>query len=284
MTDTIAVLMTCHNRAQKTLRCLEALYAQKTDKDIEYHIFLVDDGSTDNTSEAVKSKYPQAIVIRGNGSLFWNRGMHLAFETALKTGFDFYLWLNDDTFLYTSAVDSMLSVHASLAEKGEGNSIVAASTKDPDTKDFSYGGYRLRKNLLNPLDLYLVEPEQEAIPVVTFCGNCVLIPEAVADLVGNMDPVYQHRWGDVDYGLQAREKGCGNWMAPGYQGECDVNPNADRWRDAALPLKERITELHSLKGVGKDDWKRYTSKHGGTFWLLVWIRPYLRVAYDTFKL
>ena len=283
MTETIAVLMTCHNRAQKTLKCLDALYAQKTDKDISYHVFLVDDGSTDGTSDIVKSNYPDAAIIRGDGSLFWNRGMHLAFKTALVTGFDYYLWLNDDTFLYDDAVDAMLSVHKTLSVKNKPNSIVAASTKDPDTGDFSYGGYRKRKNWLNPLDLYQVPPEDEAIEVVTSCGNCVLIPSSVTDLVGNMDPAYQHRWGDVDYGLQACAKGCSVWMAPGYQGECGDNPNADRWRDASLPLKERISELHSLKGLSRADWKRYTSKHAGPFWFMVWVRPYLRLMVDTVK-
>lgn len=283
MTDKIAVLMTCHNRVEKTTACLKALYAQKTDKNINYHIFLVDDGSTDGTADAVRKKYPDATIILGDGSLFWNRGMHLAFQAALKSKCDYFLWLNDDTFLYEDAIDTMLSVYEELKQKGRDKSIVAASTKDPETGAFSYGGYRLRKNVLNPLDLYLVEPENTAVPVVTFCGNCVLIPMAVADVVGNMDPEYQHRWGDVDYGLRARKKGCESWIAPGYQGECGDNPNADRWRDSSLPLRERLRELHSLKGVGKEDWKRYTRAHAGSFWFLVWVRPYLRIAYDTFK-
>lgn len=89
----IAVLLTCFNRVLKTINCLEALYAQQG-LNIRFvvEIFLVDDGSTDGTSEAVSNKFPEVIIIKGNGSLFWNKGMHLAWETAsMRQKYDFYL-------------------------------------------------------------------------------------------------------------------------------------------------------------------------------------------------
>ena len=69
---TIAVLMTCHNRKDKTLASLDSLFQQKMPADFRLEVYLVDDASTDGTAEAVTQKYPEVKVVEGNGSLFLN--------------------------------------------------------------------------------------------------------------------------------------------------------------------------------------------------------------------
>lgn len=282
MRTTIAVLMTCHNRVQKTLACMAALFGQTACDKVHIEVFLVDDGSVDGTGAAVAEKYPGTHIIHGDGTLFWNRGMHRAFAESLKRGFDYYLWLNDDTYLYQDSLEKMLEAHVSLAEAGSPMSIIAASTRDPKTGKLTYGGYR-RVGRFNPLDLRMVPPQDKPIRCDTVCGNYVLIPRAVVDVVGNMDPLYVHRWGDVDYGLRAVAAGCQLWVGPGYLADCEGNVKADKWRDRSLPLRVRLKELHSLKGVGKHDWVRYVRKHGGLFWPFIWARPYLRIILDTIR-
>ena len=93
----ISVLLTCHNRKEKTLICLRKLFEQDV-RNVEFDVFLVDDGCTDGTAEAVREEFPKIHIIQGDGSLFWNRGMCLAWEEARKNGaHDAVLWLNDDT-------------------------------------------------------------------------------------------------------------------------------------------------------------------------------------------
>ena len=50
----LAVLLTCHNRKDKTLACLESFYLAEKPVGYTFDIFLVDDGSTDGTNNAVK--------------------------------------------------------------------------------------------------------------------------------------------------------------------------------------------------------------------------------------
>jgi GT2 family glycosyltransferase len=115
------------------------------------------------------------------------------------------------------------------------------------------------------------------------CGNCVLIPNAVANIVGNIAPEYRHKWGDVDYGMRAVKSGCQVWIAPGYLADCSANPDADRWQTPGVPLKERLAELHSVKGLGKQDWFRVVRRHAGVMWPLVWLSPYVRVLISSLK-
>lgn len=279
---TVAVLMACHNRVKQTLKCLSVLFEQSVCGSIKLEVFLVDDGSTDGTGRIVQEKYPELNVIYGTGDLFWNGGMHRAFDEALEKGFDYYLWLNDDTYLYNDSLEKMIETEKALSQRGGIASIVVASTRDPKSGEFTYGGYR-RTSDLNPLSLRLVSPEEEPMRCDTMCGNCVLIPREVADVVGNVDPDYKHRWGDVDYGLRAQDQECQVWIGPGYLADCEGNLNADRWRDNKLPLRQRYNELHSIKGLGKKDWYRFVKKHGGMFWPFIWVRPYMKIVYDTFR-
>lgn len=80
----IAVLLTCHNRREKTLTCLQSLYECQLPDNFDLDVTLVDDGSTDDTTRSVKENFPNITIIHGNGHLFWNRGMYLAWNNASK--------------------------------------------------------------------------------------------------------------------------------------------------------------------------------------------------------
>ena len=64
---TIAILMTCYNRKEKTMASLAGIFKQKILENIQLQVYLVDDGSADGTSEAVAQTYPQVKIIPGDG-------------------------------------------------------------------------------------------------------------------------------------------------------------------------------------------------------------------------
>jgi GT2 family glycosyltransferase len=179
---TIAVLLTVFNRKEKTLTCLQNLLLQVLPKDFVLDVFLVNDGCTDGTPEAVKAQFPSVNIINSNGNLFWNRGMHLAWQTAAKTkDYDFYLWLNDDTMLNENALIVLLQT--SLQK--EHQSIIVGSTSALDgNEEVTYGGRRNKTGLITPTN--------EPIECDYFNGNIVLIPNKVYATVGVNDPVFHH--------------------------------------------------------------------------------------------
>ena len=67
----IAILITVHNRKEKTLACLKNLYAQQLPNAVEIEVYLTDDSCTDGTVEAIRIHYPQTNIIKGDGNLFW---------------------------------------------------------------------------------------------------------------------------------------------------------------------------------------------------------------------
>jgi len=249
---TIAVLITCHNRKDKTIQCLTALYIQQgLNKDYKLEVFLVNDASTDGTGEAVKNQFPEVNIILGNGNLFWNRGMHLAWETAAVTkDFDYYLWLNDDTFLENNAIQFLL--HEKFSD-----AIVSGTTQSQHDQKATYGGYtnKLRK-LLIPNGNYQKSD---------YCnGNCVLIPKKVFHKLGNLDPIFHHALGDFDYSLRARKKGIDILVAPEFIGYCETHASSPKWRSNSLNFIKRFKNLYTpLNGCYPPEFYIFDRRHNG---------------------
>ena len=255
----VAVLMTCHNRRALTARCLESLRAQQGDADIV--AFVVDDGSSDGTAEAVRAAWPAAQVITGAGSLFWNGGMRLAWETAASAGpYEYFLWLNDDVVLDPGAVDRLVCEASTLAD-ANGAVVVCGSTRRPDSQEVSYGG-QYRNHPRRPLRLTVVTPGAKPLPVDTVSGNIVLVSAAAFARLGNLSPAFVHIFGDLDYGLRARAAGIPVYAGSGFFGICEgpdmsgtsLDPRLGRWRR----LRLRWREEHK---VHARDWRTFVARH-----------------------
>ena len=232
--------MAVFNRKAMTLACIKNCYEQiesmKADGRYSFSIYLTDDASTDGTYDAVSEAYPDVRIIRGNGSLYWNRGMCAAWEKAAEDSPDFYIWLNDDTSLKPGAFATLLENSAYLKHKA-----VVVGTAVDSKGNYSYGGRTSSGKII---------PPDPIIPVVcdVFNGNLVLVPKSVYETVGTMDPVYSHSFGDYDYGVRASRAGITSVVAPGVLAVCDRNPGLPAWRNSAYPLKKRFAALMDPKG------------------------------------
>ena len=230
-------MLTCHNRREKTLRCLSKLHEAKLEKSLyRLSVFLVDDGSTDGTGEEVSKRYPETIVIKGDGSLYWNRGMHTAWRAAAAADdFDFYLWLNDDTYIYPSAVSLLLSESAVKQHQA----VLVGATQSAVDQRLTYGGFLASGEI--------VAPNGAIQQVATFNGNLVLVPKSVYQRVGNLDPVYHHAIGDIDYGLRAKRQGVECYIASAFTGTCEGHA-LPKWCLKEVPFFQRLQSLYSPLG------------------------------------
>jgi GT2 family glycosyltransferase len=229
----IAVLMACHNRCATTLSCLRLLFGNVTDSKIT--VFLVDDGSTDGTCEAVKNGFPAVHTSRGTGSLYWAKGMELAWKMALEHEhvdgkFDDYMWLNDDAMLAEDALEKLMS-------KDDGQSIVVGNLVDENGKPvygFNVNGW------VN--------------------GNCVLIPRDVFEKVGMICGEYAHAWADSDYAMRAKRAGI-SITGCGVVGTTEWHPL--RPDLGTMCLRERWNSLFNPKGWNLHDLWLYRKRNWG---------------------
>jgi GT2 family glycosyltransferase len=272
----VVAVLTCFNRKALTLACLQALAVTASRAGVQPEAVLVDDASPDGTAAAVRERFPWVEVIEGSGSLFWNRGMHLAFGHAMQRGADFYLWLNDDTQLVPDALPSLLAQAAELERRDGRPAIVSGASAEPGSRTISYGG-RVATSRLRPFKFELVWSENEALPCTALEGNCVLVPQRVAARVGNLDPAFEHAMGDTDYGLRALRAGFGLYVGKGVAGHCSPNSLGGTYFDTSLPLGRRWQLIRSRKGLPVRSWLRFCARHGGWLWPLVFAWPYFKV-------
>ena len=225
----LAVLMACHNRKAETLNCLSRLMPQLG---MGNEVFLVDDGSTDGTGDAVRKSFPTVRVIEGDGSLYWAKGMRRAWEAAVaeRQNWDGYLWLNDDAELNPDAIDKMLSVN-------DGERIVVGELENAKG-EIVYG----------------------TRPGGLFTGNCVLVSRKVYDRLGMICGAYSHGWADSDYAMMAKRAGI-SVVSVGVMGKSDGHPNRPRLK--GLSLKDRLKILWHPKGWNVHDLWMYRRRNWG---------------------
>ena len=229
----IAILIACHNRRDVTLECLSGLFAAtRALEAVEVAVYLVDDGSSDGTAQAVKKTFPSVHVIDGDGTLYWAKGMRKAWEAAVteKAGWDGYLWLNDDTELYEDAVARILATD-------NGDRIVVGELENA-RGDVVYG---MRADGL-------------------FTGNCVYVPREVYGRLGMICGDYSHAWADSDYALLAKRARI-SVASAGVVGRAEGHPNRPSLK--GLPLVERIKSLHNPKGWNLHDLWLYRRRNLG---------------------
>ncbi len=247
----IAIIMTVHNRRDTTKTCLIRVFEQKGIDEFSLDVYMTDDGSTDGTSEVVKECFPSVNIIEGDGTLFWNRGMYVAWKEAVKYNYDFYLWLNDDTIIFDDAIKTLMMVERA---KG-GNVIVVGSICSPgNINTITYGG-RGKCGLIHPMG------EMKQIQI--FNGNLVLIPMTVYKKLGLNDPKFSHAFGDSDYGMRAAERGIKCFVTPKFVGTCERHDKSRKCWKSEYNITTRFLYLYSPLGYPPNEVFYYYRKHFG---------------------
>lgn len=280
----IAVLLATYNRKSKTLACLYNLKDQEIPEGLDLEIFLTDDGSTDGTSEAIRAEFPEANVYHGNGSLFWAGGMIQSWTNALSSNADYYLLLNDDTYLKRDAVKILLDSCSGFYTQHNKHAIGVGTTQDPNSKEITYGGRKLFSKY-KPQN-YRVQPGEHSIECDMANSNIMLVPAEIVTQIGILSKDFTHGIADFDYTLRARKAGFSVIVAPGILGEC-ANDHDKSWKSSQVKLSERVKYLYSVKGLAYKEHLLFIKKHFPlnlplSFFKL-WLKTLFPRVYDVFK-
>jgi len=264
MTQTLAVLITVHNRKDKTLKCLQLLYDQLPIEGYQVDVYLTDDRCTDGTPEAIRSQFPKVDIIQGDGNLFWNRGMYTAWQEAAKKDYDFYLWLNDDVELELNALAHILK----CSDKKKHIALISGLLSTTDRTTIIGGRIKGKRVPVNG--------QMQKIEIMP--GNCALIPRSVFQEIGFNDYYYNHAYGDYDYSLMAGKLGIEIYTTEKCVGYCDINVKVAKCFQPNVPLKQRWKILHTPLAYAKpNEIFYYEKKHHNIFlafyrFILVYIR------------
>jgi len=203
----IYVVVPVHNRRALTERFLECL-ARQTFRN--FTVIVVDDGSTDGTAELVRDKFPEAILLRGDGNLWWSGATNLGIRHALKIASenDALLIINDDLEVDPIYLDRLCDVWRSHPNTLIGSVVVDLSSPDR----ILYGGETLNRWLAKSRWLNAGKRLTEFAPdhrvkVSVLNGMGTLVPASVFRDVGLYDEKHFQQGGDDEFSARASDKG-----------------------------------------------------------------------------
>ena len=272
MKKRVLALFTCFNRREKTERCVNSLRNSNFDIDIDF--LVCDDNSTDGTTEALK-KYERVKILGGTGSLFYTGGMRMIIAEAQQNyrDYDYYLLMNDDVLFDTHAIDDIVR-----QAENKNNAVIVGCTYGRN-HELTYGGI-IFDNPSKKVRYTKFGPGNDALRCDTFHANCVLIPRKVFFDAENMDEVYNHSLGDLDYGLKISRMGYDILVSEKYIGSCIIDSPQNTWVDKQLSRIERIRKKESKKGVPTNEWFHFVRKNFGLKMAIIYsITPYIKILF-----
>ncbi len=197
----ISVIITTWNRKDSLKNCLESIEKQSY---YNYEIIVVDNNSTDNTSEFVKSKYKEVRLI----TLDTNYGPAYARNIATEQAHgDLLFYVDSDNILDQ---DCMKELSNALNSDDTIGFVGPKMYYWEDKKRLWYAGVKL--NMLTSQPQYygtdeLDEGQCDEIREVSHIPNCWMTKKEVVNKTNLIDTIYFIFYEEADWAIRAEQAG-----------------------------------------------------------------------------
>lgn len=236
----VFVVVPAHNRRQTTRECLLALSRQEG---VDTTVVVVDDGSTDGTSEMIVKEFPDVALLHGDGELWWTGATNMGVRWALERcePADYILTLNDDVWVSPDYVEKLArfahrcqrTIIGSVCLESLGRGVVTDGGVHVEWRTARWWCDNAGKELAECAVLGVAETSPDALS-----GRGTLIPVQCFWEVGLYDERRLPQYGaDYEFSIRAQRAGYGlkmSYDAPVYShvAETDIYEEQRRPRGA----------------------------------------------------
>jgi N-acetylglucosaminyl-diphospho-decaprenol L-rhamnosyltransferase len=212
----ISIVIISYNVRDYLLECLASVYAVDS---IRYEVIVVDNASTDSSMEAVRSKFPQVIIIENKV----NKGFPAANNQAFKIAKGNYIFmLNPDAVLYKGSLETLYNfleketdVHVVAPQLMNSDSTVQQSVWRYPTMGNIFSEMFYLKHFLKNKNYNDVD-KTKLFEADSFSGAAILFRRSVMESIGMLDESLF--WiEDVDFCYRAKKAGFKLMYYPGAQ-------------------------------------------------------------------
>lgn len=211
MASKVLIVILTHNSAEYIGDCLSSLKKVDYPKD-DFEILLIDNASSDNTSEMVRGILPEATTIINDQNIGFAAGNNIGFKYAIDYNFDYVYLLNHDTVVQPdfltkavilAEVDSNIGAVQSKLLLFQDKEKINSIGNEIHYLGFAFaGGYKLADRLLKPREITYPS------------GACTLFRVASLIKTGVFNPEFFMYHEDTDLGWRLWLNGYKVMLAP----------------------------------------------------------------------
>lgn len=236
-----SVIIINWNTRDLLLQCIDSIY--RTIKNLSFEIWVVDNGSSDDSVDAVKSKFPDVMIIENKENLGFAKANNQAFR---KMNGRYAVLLNSDTMLTDGATETIVKFMNENSKIGicGGQLLNADGTKQNSMANIP----NLATELLNKSLLRRLFPEKypgkeldfkKPVEVESIIGAYMIVRKDAINDVGLMDEDYFFFFEETDWCLRMKKKGWMIFHHPGAKiyhfqgqsaGKVNVRARIEYWR------------------------------------------------------
>lgn len=224
MMKKISILIPIYNRLEITKKGLASIfnsieYYLKNDSfNFHFDLVVIDDGSTDGSSDYIVHNYPSVYIVKGDGNLWWAGAINVGIDFAIdKLGSNYVLLWNDDCIIQE---DYFLNVVKLLDNENSQVTIFSSMVyhlSNPKKVFYAGGTFDFQKALKKTIGSNELDEGQFKNKVKSQWsgGMGVLIPSAIIKSIGKIDnETFPQYYGDADFGLRASKAGYQMYCVP----------------------------------------------------------------------
>ncbi len=217
----LSIVLVNWNTRDLTIACIQSILDNPPDRTCD--IWLVDNGSTDDTADAVRELFPSVNLIAHDTKISYSLANNEAGE---RSAGRHLLFLNVDTVVHAGALELMcayLDAHPDCGMVGckllnrDGSVQRSAWRGYPGVKSAlidAFYVWKLLPSLVADSEVVYSNPV-EPIDVDHLLGACMMITRAVGEQVGLMDPAYPFYLVETDWCRRITRAGYRVVYAPG---------------------------------------------------------------------
>lgn len=235
--EKIYCIIASYNAEKWIEKCLNSIVASSLD----CHIVVIDNKSTDRTTELIKSDFPLVKLIENVENVGFGKANNIGIKWAYSEGADYFFLLNQDAWVEPDTIQKLIKKHQSHPEFGILSPLHFFDCKTLDRKFKSY-----LKGQGNEIIQNLHSDVSEVIYRVRFVNAAIwMVSRRCIDTVGLFAPIFVHYGEDTNYAHR-----CGF-----HKLKIGIYPKAIAYHEREQsPPKENNIELRKLLSRDKSYW------------------------------
>lgn len=207
----VSIVTVNYNQTELTLALLESIRRQDY---APVQVIVVDNGSRENPTQIIQTRFPDTICIRSEQNLGFAGGNNLALPAAKG---DYLFFVNNDAEITPGCIATLAQHFKAFPQTGIVSPLLCYFGHNPEL--IQYAGMT-SVNPLTARNRTIGEREPNAqqytqsAPTAYAHGAAMMVPRAVLDTVGPMDSGFFLYYEELDWCARIRRKGFEIWVAP----------------------------------------------------------------------